>query len=224
MPVLEDKQTFFDQFWKTQSETVVDARSLQRAEIIETSLRNREGTLLDIGCGRGLILEYFNYRGYETVGADISPEMVQMLSERGFECRLLDIEKDKIGEKFDVVLCLETLQHLFDPKTALRKAAAAVKPSGELVVSLPNEFHIVARIKFLLGLSHLGHFNHWHIRLFTPKRAHQLFEQLNLKVTKETAIAIVPPRWKFLAKLFRPMAQVMPSLFSLSNVYFLEPK
>ena len=94
-------------------------------------------------------------------------------------------------------------------------------PEGEMIVSLPNEFHIVSRLKLLLGKSHLGDFEHSHIRLFCPKRNLKLFTKAGLKVERVKHISIVPPRWRLLAKFFQPLAQAWPSLWALSSIYRL---
>lgn len=224
MQALENKKRYFDNYWREQPAEIADPRSLERAAVVESLLRHKEGRLLDVGCGRGLALEYFAYRGYDAVGADISPEAVEALESRGFECRLYDIEADSLSEKFEIILCLEVLQQLYDPKTALESIRAALAEGGELVISVPNEFHLVSRLKFLLGRSHLGHFDHSHIRLFSPRRARELFAGTGLKVMRKSDISIAPPRWKWLAVLCRPLARLLPSLFSISTVYVLEAR
>ncbi len=224
MQALESKKRYFDNYWREQPTDIADPRALERAAVAEWLLRHREGRLLDIGCGRGLVLEYFAYRGYDAVGADISPEAVESLDSRGFDCRLYDIESDYISEKFEIILCLEVLQQLYDPKAALETMRAALAEGGELVVSVPNEFHLVSRLRILFGITHLGHFEHSHIRLFTPRRAREIFDKAGLKVMRKADISIAPPRWKWLAALCRPLAMLMPSLFSLSTVYVLEAR
>jgi len=84
---------------------------------------------------------------------------------------------------------------------------------------VPNEFHIVSRLKILFGFSHLGKFNHSHIRLFTPIRGRELLKNAGLEIIREIHIPIIPPRWKFLSRLFYPLAEVFPSLLAISSIY-----
>jgi len=222
MLTAEKKKLYFDKYWQDQTETRVDPRSLQRAEYIDKLLTKHSGQLLDVGCGRGVILDYFAGRGFDVTGFDISPEVIEMVRRKGHEVQVLDLEQEDITTKYDVILCLEVLQQIYNPSAVLEKLSSALKEDGELVVSVPNEFHIVSRLKLLFGKPHLGDYEHSHIRLFTPRREKRLFASVNLKATARRYVSIVPPRWSLLSKIFRPLAQVWPSLFAISSIYRLE--
>ncbi|UCD94229.1 MAG: class I SAM-dependent methyltransferase [Candidatus Zixiibacteriota bacterium] len=221
MPTVEEKKAYFDQYWRDQPESKADPRSIQRAEYVHKLVQKTSGRLLDVGCGRGVILDYFAQLGYEVAGTDISPDAVTMVSENGHKAFLLDIERDEPEGKYDIILCLEVLQQVYYPLRALKRLKDALEYDGELIVSLPNEFHIVSRLKILFGRTHVGHFNHSHIRLFSPERDLYLFERLNLRVAERAYIPVVPPRWKSLTALFRPLARMFPALFAIASVYCL---
>ncbi len=222
MQTVEKKKIYFDNYWKQQPESRVDPRSLQRAKAVDRLLQKRSGCLLDVGCGRGLILDYFAGRGYDVTGVDISPEAVEMVRQNGHKVQVLDLEQEEISEKYDVILCLEVLQQLHDPVAVLGKLVSALHENGELVVSMPNEFHIISRLKLLFGRSHLGDFSHSHIRLFFPSRDKKLFENANLKIINKLYVPIAPPKWKTISMIFRPLAQMCPSLLAISSIYTLE--
>jgi 2-polyprenyl-3-methyl-5-hydroxy-6-metoxy-1,4-benzoquinol methylase len=221
MPTVEEKKAYFDQYWRDQPELKADPRSMQRAEYVYRLMHKESGKLLDVGCGRGLILDYFANLGYQVVGTDISPDAITMVSQKGHKAFLLDVDRDEPDGKYDIILCLEVLQQLYYPLRALKRLKDALEPSGELIVSLPNEFHIVSRLRILFGRSHLGHFNHSHIRLFSPDRDLYLFERLNLKVVESAFVPVIPPRWKLLTGLFKPLARRFPALFAISSIYRL---
>jgi len=221
MTALDDKKQYFDRYWHRQPAEVADQRTYQRVQAGHHLLRQKSGSLLDIGCGRGGALEYFARAGFEVTGIDISPESVARAGERGFRAFVHDIEETDIAGHYDVILCLEVLQQLFDPLRALRRMKAALKENGELIVSLPNEFHLVARLRLLLGRSHLGHFDHSHIRLFTPPRDRELFDQAGLKITDCRFMPLAPPRWGRLAEMTNGLARLRPSLWALSSIYRL---
>ena len=221
MPTVEEKKAEFDQYWREQPQMRADPRSIQRASIISRILRRRFGRMLDIGCGRGLTMDYFTSLGYDVTGADISPDMVTKASEKGHKAFITDIERDQPEGKYEIILCLEVLQQLYYPVRALKRIKDALEDDGELVVSLPNEFHIVSRLKLLFGKSHLGHYSHSHIRLFSPDRDESLFERVNLRIVDRVYVPIVPPRWRFLSRLFSRLMQKYPSLFAISSIYNL---
>ncbi len=224
MPALKEKQTYFDTYWQSQPTAVTDPRALERARLIHRLLLGKRGKMLDAGCGRGLALDYFSERGYDVIGADISPEAVRLVEQKGHPAFLLDLEKDDINGKYNIILCLEVLQQLCDPVKALHKLLGALTDDGLLVVSLPNEFHIVSRLRLLLGISHLGHFDHSHLRLFSPARGRDLLSRLPFRFETKKHISIIPPRRKILSAVFNPMTQLLPSLLALSSVYLVRKK
>ncbi len=224
MPGVEEKKAYFDRYWQEQPGKTADPRAQQRAEYIYKHLEQKSGTLFDAGCGRGVALGFFAARGYEVSGADISPEMIARLTQEGYNVCLADLEKENPPGKYDIVLCLEVLQQLYDPLSALLRLIESLSTDGELVVSVPNEFHLVSRLRLLFGRSHLGHFNHSHIRLFEPSRDKSLLERTGLRMADCVRISVVPPRWKFLAGISYPLAQLFPSLFALSSIYILRKR
>jgi len=224
MPGLEEKKTYFDQYWQEQPAETADPRAHQRAEYIYKLLEQKSGTLFDAGCGRGVALGFFADRGYDVGGADIAPLMVAKLVQEGYNVCLADLERGSLPGKYDIVICLEVLQQLYDPLSALLKLKEALNADGEMVVSVPNEFHIVSRLRLLFGRSHLGHYDHSHIRLFAPSRDRSLLDHAGLEIIGSARVAIVPPRWKLLAGIFHPLAQLFPSLFALSSIYILRKK
>lgn len=221
MPTLEEKQIYFDQYWHEQPDAKTDPRSMQRAGMVHRMLTKESGRLFDLGCGRGLILDYFARLGYDVVGSDVSPQIVTAVSQKGHRAMILDIERDEPYEKYDIILCLEVLQQLYYPLRALKRLKDALEDDGELVISVPNEFHIISRLKILFGASNLGHFTHSHVRLFAPSRDKLLFEKTNLIITDRKYVPIISPRRKLLTKLFIPLAKVFPSLFAISSIYKL---
>jgi 2-polyprenyl-3-methyl-5-hydroxy-6-metoxy-1,4-benzoquinol methylase len=221
MPELIDKKIYFNQYWREQPAAIADPRAEQRAKIVYRLLNRTGGRLLDLGCGRGIALDYFARRGFDVTGSDISPEMIGFNQDRGHRAILLDLEKDNIPGGFDIILCLEVLQQLYDPDKLLRKIKKSLSDDAIFVASFPNEFHLVSRLRLLFGRSHLGHFDHSHIRLFSPARNRELLRQSRWNVIALYHIPIIPPKWRFLSFLFTPLARICPSLFALSSIYVM---
>jgi SAM-dependent methyltransferase len=53
--------------------------------------------------------------------------------------------------QYDWVLCLDVLEHLLSPDTALREAHRLLKPGGKLLINVPNHFTLTGRLRMLLG-------------------------------------------------------------------------
>jgi len=104
--------------------------------------------VLDVGCGSGWLSEYFARLGYEVTGIDISDELIRMARERvervpydvdhetPLRCRFLtqDIESQPLAEKFDAVICYDSLHHFEDERTVFRNLAAMLDVGGLLFI------------------------------------------------------------------------------------------
>lgn len=219
------KQQYFNQYWQSRDLPSADARSRQRQSLVRTLLPEVAGQrLLEVGCGRGVIMEGLAVQGYKVCGCDIASDVIANLKADGFDVFLCDLERDPLPGKYDIVLCLEVLQQIFDPIAALIKMKDALKRGGCMVISVPNEFHIFSRLKLLVGRSHLGHFDESHIRLFTPRRARLMFERAGIEIESAIAVPVVPPRLGLLLPIGKLMAWLWPSLFAISNIYRLKDK
>jgi len=108
--------------------------------------------ILDVGCGSGWMSEYFARLGYVVKGIDISPDLIEMSRDRvarvpfdvdhetelrcAFEVH--DIEASPLAEKFDAVLCYDSLHH-FEDETAVMRHLAAMLPVGGVLFILEGE-------------------------------------------------------------------------------------
>ncbi|HVF56289.1 MAG TPA: methyltransferase domain-containing protein [Pyrinomonadaceae bacterium] len=104
--------------------------------------------ILDVGCGSGWLSEYFARLGYEVRGVDISPDLIDMSRERlslipygaDFETPLRctfdvhDIERAPLDEKFDAVICYDSLHHFEDERAVVRHLAAMLDVGGLLFI------------------------------------------------------------------------------------------
>jgi 2-polyprenyl-6-hydroxyphenyl methylase / 3-demethylubiquinone-9 3-methyltransferase len=106
----------------------------------------RGARVLDLGCGAGLLAEAMAAAGAEVVGIDLAPELIEVARLHLFESghtvdyRLQSAEGLAAAEPagFDLVACMEMLEHVPDPASVLRACAALLKPGGRLVLSTLN--------------------------------------------------------------------------------------
>ena len=113
---------------------------------------------LDVGCGDGARYgARVHQSGVEVHGVDISEVAVEAARARGVNARVASLA-DPLpypDATFDVVICLEVLEHLVDPAVVAREIARVLRPGGSALLSVPNSAFWTTRVELLFT----GHFN-----------------------------------------------------------------
>ena len=102
--------------------------------------------VLDVGCGAGLLSEALAGEGADVVALDLAPELIDVArlhlleSGRRVDYRLMPVETLAAAEpaSFDVVTCMEMLEHVPDPAAVVQACADLLKPGGRLFLSTLN--------------------------------------------------------------------------------------
>ena len=115
---------------------------------VAAALRDRHpggGVLLDVGCGSGNVWPYLRdrferYVGIDLVRYDVFPD------DREFVAANLDLTPWPIGDASGhVVISVETIEHLENPRAFMRELVRLTKPNGWVVVSMPNQLGLLSR-------------------------------------------------------------------------------
>ena len=104
--------------------------------------------LLDLGCGTGWTSQFFARAGYDVVGIDIAPAMIELAEEsrdkaglKNLMFKSSDYESLEFSNEFDCAVFFDSLHHADDEGLALRRVCAALKPGGVCVASEPGRGH-----------------------------------------------------------------------------------
>lgn len=124
----------YDQLW---TKTWGDQQSFgpvhrrQREELLKQITKLDIFSVLDVGCGSGGNLAALAHAMPHLVlsGVDVSPQALALAAQRvpSASFRQLDAQKERLEERFDLVLCNQVIEHLVDDTTALRNIALMAK-------------------------------------------------------------------------------------------------
>jgi 2-polyprenyl-3-methyl-5-hydroxy-6-metoxy-1,4-benzoquinol methylase len=142
-----------------------------------------EGSLLDVGCAAGYLMDEADKLGYTVSGIDTSAYITNLAtSQIQSKIQTVPLHKTSFSrDSFDVVTMFDLIEHLNDPRTDLTLIASSIKPSGLLVIGTGDTGSLYARI--------FGKHNHFfapphHYFFFSRKTITELLKQSGFKVIK----------------------------------------
>lgn len=147
LPVAE-RRVMEREAWKHEMDDWLDHGSYRhyaRLRILEDLYREQAfGSLLDIGCGSGALLDHFAERDVKCVGFDLSQAIMAYHRQRSaFPGFVASVDQIPLaGEQFDMLTCLGLIEHLADPVAALTEMKRVVRPGGRAMITVPRLFSI----------------------------------------------------------------------------------
>ena len=155
---------------------------------------------LDVGCGAGLLAEPLARVGAEVTAIDAAPELIEVA--RGHAAAMgLDIDYraaavEEIDGQFDLVTCLEVVEHVADPRSFVAALAKRLAPDGLLILSTPNAtgWSRLLTITLAEGLGKVPRGTHDFDKFIAPERMRGLLADAGLKCVDVEGIAWSPTR------------------------------
>lgn len=164
---------------------------------------------LDIGCGGGLLCEPMARLGASVVGVDPSEKNIKTASVHAAEMDLaidyrtgLAEDLAAAGDTFDVILNMEVIEHVADPRAFTRICASMLRPGGIMIVATINRtlksFALaIVGAEYVLGWLPKG--THQWEKFITPDELKDWLAEGSLSVAAETGVVYRP-----LARVWRP--------------------
>ncbi len=118
-----------------------------RLDWIDAQARLAGKTVLDVGCGGGILAESMARRGADVLGIDLSSKPLRVAQLHAMESGIdhlhyrevaVETLASELPAHFDAVTCMEMLEHVPDPASVVRACAALVKPGGWVFFSTLN--------------------------------------------------------------------------------------
>ena len=164
-------------------------------------------TLLDIGCGGGLLSEPMARLGATVVGADAAPRNIpvaQLHAEQsGLEIDYRNCAAEDIAtgdERFDVVLAMEIIEHVSDPQGFVNTCAALLNPGGLMLCSTLNrnpKSFMMAIVGAEWVMRWLPKGTHeWH-KFITPDELYDMIRNAALDPVDRKGMVFNPVSWQW---------------------------
>ena len=179
-----------------------------RANWIDSLAPVAEKTILDVGCGGGILCEALAQRGAVVTGIDMgdAPLAVGNLHklESGvavtYEKSTAEDYAESHAEGFDTVTCLEMLEHVPDPGSVVAACAAMCKPGGTLFFSTINrnpKSYLLAIIGVEYVLRMLPKGTHEYSKFIRPSELGQWIREAGLEIDVMTGLTYNPITKKY---------------------------
>jgi 2-polyprenyl-6-hydroxyphenyl methylase / 3-demethylubiquinone-9 3-methyltransferase len=178
-----------------------------RLGYIADRVRLHGARALDVGCGAGLLSEALAGEGAKVTALDLSPELIDIaklhLLESGLDVdyRLQSVESisDESPGAFDVITCMELLEHVPDPASVLASCAKLLKPGGKLFASTLNRTPLsfavaIVGAEYLTGLVQKG--THEYRSFIRPAELAGWLRDAELQLEDVSGLAYDPVRRK----------------------------
>ncbi len=179
-PLDESPSSFFQRLIQWKRQHLINHIHNHRLAILKTATSNHK--LLEIGCGDGGFLAYLKKRKWQVSGTEYTPHAAALGRRRGITVMEGELGDLKLpAEHYDLIVMYHVLEHVYHPKQLLQEIHRILKPTGNLVIEVPNISSISARIfgskwYLLVAPQHVNH--------FSPSTLTQILERSKLVVSR----------------------------------------
>ncbi|MBY0238275.1 MAG: sugar nucleotide-binding protein [Burkholderiaceae bacterium] len=148
------------------------------------------GDLLEIGCGNGSFLRKYSARqpGWQLLGTEFDRKnqpLIEAIPNAAFYCGDLS----QLERKFDLIVAIHLLEHIFDPLQLLRQCAEHLNPGGRIFIQVPN----VKESPFdLLIADHVSHFSIESLTALLNTAGFDILAVSDTNIAKELSLLVQP--------------------------------
>ncbi len=159
--------------------------------------------ILDVGCGGGILCESFALEGGEVVGIDLAEAGLEVaklhLLESGLNVNYQKITAEEFAESnpetFDIVTCMEMLEHVPEPSSIIKSCSKLVKPQGRVFFSTINRnpksyFFAIVGAEYVLNLLPKG--THNYEKFIRPSEIDKWARRNNLSIASMIGMTYNP--------------------------------
>jgi len=164
--------------------------------------------ILDVGCGGGILCESLALEGAEVVGIDLAEAGLEVarlhLLESGLDVNYQKITAEEFAksnaEAFDIVTCMEMLEHVPEPSSIIKSCSKLVKPQGKVFFSTINRnpksyFFAIVGAEYVLNLLPKG--THNYEKFIRPSEIDKWARRNNLSIASMIGMTYNPITKKY---------------------------
>jgi 2-polyprenyl-6-hydroxyphenyl methylase/3-demethylubiquinone-9 3-methyltransferase len=175
-----------------------------RLQFISDRCRLADRTVIDIGCGGGILSESMAKRGAIVTGLDVAPTVLSVAKLHALQNNIPALQYEHstaeqyaelFPAKFDVVTCMELLEHVPDPLSLIQACAKLVKPNGHLFFSTLNrtpKSYMFAVLGAEYALNLLPRGTHQYDKFIKPSELDIWLRKANLQLTELNGLSFNP--------------------------------
>jgi len=156
-------ESLADQWWDREGplKTLHEINPL-RLDYIDQRASLAGARVLDVGCGGGILSEAMARQGAAVVGIDLAQASLDVATtharETGVNSQYLCVAAERLADEqpdnFDIVTCLELLEHVPDPENIVNACARMVRPGGSVFFSTINR-NLKSFLMAIVGAEHI---------------------------------------------------------------------
>jgi 2-polyprenyl-6-hydroxyphenyl methylase / 3-demethylubiquinone-9 3-methyltransferase len=174
-----------------------------RLDYVDSRAGLRGKRVLDVGCGGGLLSEAMAKRGAEVTGIDLAPATIEVAELHALDANLpvrylresAEMHAAHSAGRYDIVTCMEMLEHVPEPLSVLAALHALVKPGGHVFVSTLNRnlkswLLAIVGAEYVLNLLERG--THTYERFIKPSELARWARAVNLRLEDVAGLAYDP--------------------------------
>lgn len=148
-------------------------------------------SVLDVGCNYGAFARHLTTKGCEVTGIEIGKELAKDAADWCTKVVVGDVETLDLGdalggETYDVITCLDVLEHLREPAATLSRLGEVLRPGGRIIISIPHVAHVAMRLQLLTGsfsYTQQGLLDRTHLRFFDRTGLEEMLADAGMWVT-----------------------------------------
>ena len=158
---------------------------MERKEVgnIITALSPKGGTILDIGCGPGLLLSYLDPQKWDRYGIEPSDKAAEIAEKKGIQILSKFVNEIDLPNYFDVIILTDVVEHLINANGTIKKAYELLKKNGILLIETGNIASLNARIS---GANWSYFCTYEHISFFSTSSLKFLLRKYNFQIIKSS--------------------------------------